>query len=310
MRELYDNPFTYNPMKLSLKIFAFLTLSHIPFMIWGHNEEEPLKSSTTTNQITNSLADHIPLLEKPTSTSGLSVSTKPLQGPLKIGEKAEVLLHLNKKDGSPLLLDDLKEAHTQKIHLLTIDSSLIDYHHQHPIPTKKPGEYQFNFTPQKPGAYRIWVDIVPTATDKEEYLVADLPAETKGEPITDREPSTSTQLEDLTFTLSFDKTPLKVGEAALAKLKITKGKNAVFTQLEPIMGAYAHIVGFSEDHQTIAHIHPIGPEPTKESDRGIGEIIFHLVPKKPGLLRLFAQIRVKGEDKFARFTLFVPVESD
>jgi len=69
------------------------------------------------------------------------------------------------------------------------------------------------------------------------------------------------------------------------------------------MGAYSHIVGFSEDFETIAHIHPMGVEPTKPTDRGAGELEFHLLPAKPGLMRLYAQIRVNGQDKFAPFTL-------
>src|ERR1700733_11310452 len=42
------------------------------------------------------------------------------------------LTHLN--TGRPVTLTDLKEVHTQKIHLLIIDDSLEDYSHVHPRP--------------------------------------------------------------------------------------------------------------------------------------------------------------------------------
>ena len=266
--------------------------------------------SKDTLQSTNSNVDHTAITEESPSLSGIIFTSRSLQGPLKVGKKAEVLMQLKKKEGHPVSLSDLKEVHTKKIHLLIIDSSLTDYHHLHPTPTTNSGEYQFSFTPKKPGSYRVWANIVSIETDQEEYLITDLLAETKNEPITDRKLSFLAEIDDLTLILSFNKDPLKSGEAALGKLKIINKKGTVFSQLEPVMGAYAHIVGFNEDYQTIAHIHPMGPEPTQASDRGVGELTFHLVPKNPGLIRLFVQIQIKGEDKFAPFTLFVPVESD
>ena len=47
----------------------------------------------------------------------------------------------------------------------------------------------------------------------------------------------------------------------------------------------------------------MGAEPTKPTDRGSGELDFHLLPAEPGLMRLYAQVRINGEDKFAPFTL-------
>lgn len=261
----------------------------------------------------SSTEDHMDHEMGPTnnlSSSGITFVIKPSTGPLKIGDKAEVIMQFKKQNGSLILLNDLKEVHTKKIHLLIIDSSLTDYHHVHPTVATNSGEFQFSFIPKKPGFYRVWADITPVTTDQEEYLISDLAAETKGEPITDRKPNFVAKVDDLTLNLSFDKNPLKVGQPALGKLKIVNDKGEVFSQLEPVMGAYAHLVGFSEDYQTIAHIHPMGTEPTKATDRGTGELTFHLVPKKPGLIRLFAQIRIKGEDKFAAFTLFAPAESD
>jgi hypothetical protein len=222
--------------------------------------------------------------------------------PLTVGKKANVTLRLAKKDGSPVLPEDLEVAHTKKIHLLIIDPSLTDYHHEHPEPAGRPGEYAFSFTPQKPGPYRVWADLVPTADKEQEYVIADLPADTKAEPVPARAEAMTTKIDDLTYTLTF-KGPIKVGDAALGTLTITDAKGNVFPGLEPIMGAYAHLVGFSEDYKTIAHIHPMGEEPTKETDRGAGKLDFHIAPEQPGTLRLFAQVQIGGVSKFAPFTL-------
>lgn len=244
-----------------------------------------------------SVGDHGHGSVEPTISMALSTAT-----PLKAGEKTDVIVSLKKKDGTPVTLEDLKEAHTEKIHVLVIDPSLTDYHHEHPVATEKVGEYKFSFTPKKPGAYRVWADLLPVATGAQEYAMADIAADTEAEPLTDRTETLTTKLEGLTYTLSF-KEPLKAGSAALGTLTITDDKGQIFPSLEPVMGAYAHIVGFGEDFKSIAHIHPMGPEPTKATDRGKGSLEFHLQPESPGLLRLFAQVQINGASKFAPFTL-------
>ena len=60
-----------------------------------------------------------------------------------------------------------------------------------------------------------------------------------------------------------------------------------------------------EDYKSIVHIHPIGAEPTAETDRGTGSLEFHIEPEQPGLMRLYAQVQIGGVSKFARFTLQV-----
>jgi hypothetical protein len=111
------------------------------------------------------------------------------------------------------------------------------------------------------------------------------------------------KVDGLTYQIDIGTTPPKVGQPIMGKLTIRDASGQIFDQLEPVMGAYAHIVGFSDDYKSIAHIHPMGPEPTKTSDRGRGELEFHLEPESAGILRLYAQIQVGGEDKFAPFTL-------
>lgn len=223
--------------------------------------------------------------------------------PLTVGREANVTVRLTKSDGSPVLLSDLVEAHTEKIHLLINDMSLSDYHHEHPTATATPGEYAFKFTPSKPGPYRVWADLLPVATNAQEYAIADLSAPTKPEPLTNRAPRTVVEMDGLKYTITFETPTLKAGEAALGKLTITKPDGTLFSALEPVMGAYAHIVGFGEDLKSIAHVHPMGAEPTKPADRGAGELAFHLLPAAPGLMRLYAQVRIDGQDRFAPFTL-------
>ncbi len=220
------------------------------------------------------------------------------------GKKVKVTLTLKDKAGKPVTPADLVEAHTEKLHLLIIDRSLLDYHHEHPRPTSVPGEFVFEFTPRKPGPYRLWADVLPGATNRQEYVRTDLSVAGSPGAVTAREVTMKTTIEGLEYSLTFDKPP-QVGVASTGVLTIKTAEGQVFAALEPIMGTFAHLVGFTEDNESIAHIHPMGPEPTQPTDRGQGELKFHLQPDKPGLLRLFAQVQIGGESKFAPFTLQV-----
>ncbi|MDI9819578.1 MULTISPECIES: hypothetical protein [unclassified Legionella] len=207
----------------------------------------------------------------------------------------------------PLTLNDLSEVHTQKIHLLIIDDSLKDYSHIHPEETKKPGIYQFEWNPKRHNAtYRMWADLLPLSSQTQEYVVTDLTSPPNNQPATiDRKPSYKSTVNGYQFTLTFDKSALKAGNPAMGRIKITDIDGKPVSSLEPLMGAYAHIVGFNEDFKTIVHIHPMGKEPQHKSDRGGPELVFHLQPEKAGFIKLFAQVKINGEEIYAPFGIAV-----
>ena len=55
------------------------------------------------------------------------------------------------------------------MHLLIVDPSLDDYQHVHPRPGRRPGEWDFSFRPRFGGAYRIFADFTPVATNRGLY---------------------------------------------------------------------------------------------------------------------------------------------
>jgi hypothetical protein len=209
-------------------------------------------------------------------------------------------------NGKGVDLNQLEEVHARKIHLLVVDSTLTDYHHVHPTPTPVAGEYQFSFVPQKK-AYRLWVDITPKVTGEQTFLVVDL-----GDPEKTAPPvktlSKESPMGGYTFRLNI-KDPLVVGQGAMATVNVTDQAGKPVTALQPVMGAFAHVVGFSEDLRTIAHIHPMGLEPKTPQERGGPTLSFHLEPKKAGFLKLFVQTRIGDKDFFAPLGVNVSPES-
>lgn len=225
--------------------------------------------------------------------------TKPV-----IGEEAEVMLSLTTPGGRPIRLNDLLEVHTKKLHLLLVDASLEDYHHVHPAPTGIPGEYEFRFTPASGGDYRIFADVMPAATKRPAQAVTDLTVE--GEPW---KASGRFGLESLVgdhrFTLELPKGGLAVNKPDLVTLRVTHpGGDGV--KLEPIMGAYAHLVGFDEERSGFAHMHPVEDGLDFQPDPISPHLDFIFYVTEPGEYMIWAQVVIDGDEVFAPFMVTVP----
>lgn len=258
--------------------------------------------ATASNAHYHSVKNHATQILKSSNNSTIRLSIQEIID--KKNQKLILIKLIDMKNNKPVTSNDLIEAHTQKIHLLIIDDSLTDYSHVHPVETATPGVYQFEWQPTfEKASYRAWADLLPTNTKTQEYVIADFPLTKtmkKTENHMDRHPFSESTVNGYTFKLSFDKTPLHAGKPAMGKIDITDAKGKSVHTLEPIMGAYAHIVGFNEDLKTVIHVHPMGKEPIKTSERGGPELQFHVEPNKAGFIKLFAQVQINGK------TLFVP----
>ena len=222
---------------------------------------------------------------------------------LEAGQEVSAVLRLKRLDGQPVYPADLIETSTRRIHLLLIDSSLTDFHHEHPAPTAAPGEYAFRFTPRKPGSYLAWADIRPTPMGLQEYAAATLSADRAGEPLKDRATRTRTAVDGLVFELIFDQPTLFAAKPIHGRLRVSTSDGNGFNQLEPFMAAFAHLVGFHEDLRNVLHFHPKGRPIVNERARGGPELEFILYAPQPGFVRLFVQVQVEGVSKFAPFGL-------
>jgi hypothetical protein len=208
------------------------------------------------------------------------------------------------KTGAPIGPNELEIAHTKKLHLLIIDESLTDYQHIHPVPGAKPGEWVFDFAPKFARTYRVWTDTKRNGADQE-YVFGDLPAGSQKAPAPAAKPIVSAELDGLKFSLSFDG-PVKAGEGVMGSVAVVDAKSGKpFTQLQPIMGAFGHVVAFSRDWGSIEHVHPLGDEPTKDTDRSGPVIGFHMEPQNAGVLKIFVQILGGGKETIVAFTINV-----
>lgn len=228
--------------------------------------------------------------------------------PVEAGKKIEVKVRLAKVDKSPVVPADLLVIHTERIHLLIEEPALGDYHRVHPTATATPGEYAFSFTPRKTAPYRIWADLVPVATGVQELPFADLPSGGAAGALERTEDQLTTTAGGYRCTLSFSDgklLPTKAREARSMSLTITDAAGQPVATLEPVMNAFAHLVGFYDDYRTVVHLHPTGGEVLDQNRRGGPTLGFMLFAPKPGFLRLYCQVSIGSRMLFAPFGLNV-----
>jgi len=221
------------------------------------------------------------------------------------GKSVASVIRVTGTDGKPISLDQLEVAHTEKIHLLVIDQSVTDYHHLHPVAGDKPGEYRFDFAPKFGGTYHIWADLLPKATGKQEYSHTTVKVE--GPAVTpNNSVNTTAEVEGYRFELTTQaNAPLQAGKATMVKVRVTGPDGQAFSKLEPVMGAFAHMVAFPADLSSVTHIHPMGAEPKSSGERGGPDLTFHVEPGKPGPHKFFLQTQIGGKEKYAAFGLNV-----
>jgi hypothetical protein len=258
-----------------MKLFLFLLALMLPNLaLAGHGEEEQLPDNI-----------YITAIEPETL----------------IPEEAnEVTLYIQNEIGEPVGIEAFEVVHTEPIHLLIIEPNLSDYHHKHPSVSKESGKYHFTFSPASACSYKIWADVKRVGKPSQ-YIPITLNGSEDCKINIDKTPSLSASTAGYDFKLNIDGN-LKAGEQITASLHISRDGNPVNT-LEPLMGAFAHLVGFYDDYQAIAYIHPMGTEPKDDTERGGPELNFHINPDRAGLLRLFAQVKIKDVEIFVPFNL-------
>ena len=105
--------------------------------------------------------------------------------------------------------------------------------------------------------------------------------------------------------------PLQAVKETMVKVKVTGPDGREFSKLEPVMGAFAHMVAFPVDLAAVTHVHPMGMEPKTAQERGGPHLSFHVEGDKPGFHKFFLQTQIDGKEKFAAFGLNVePAASD
>jgi hypothetical protein len=212
--------------------------------------------------------------------------------------------------GKPVGPADLLVAHTQKLHLLIVDPTLTDYQHVHPVPGRRPGEWTFQFAPRFGGLYRLFADFMPAATGRGLYASVDLTVSDTGGRVGDLAArpavgptktvdATTIAIDGYRFTLA-PAAPLRANRPADLALAVTRFDGGR-VPLEPIMGAFAHLVAFDEARSGFAHLHPNETDLARPPDAVAPQLTFKVTIPRAGRYAVWAQVKLGGQEVFAPF---------
>ena len=232
-------------------------------------------------------------------SDGSVIAEMQTDGKLVGGKPVSAKLILKHQNGQPVSPAELAVVHTEKLHLFVADSSLKDYHHIHPQPTGEPGVLAFSFTPQTSNNYSAWADFTMIKDGQNHKLRTEMPsASGRNIPASIRANSYAEK-----NGLSFDwkSEPLQKDTATIVEVNVADARGKPTADLEPVMGAFAHLVGFSADGKSIIHTHPLDAEPGNADDRGGPRLRFHVEPDCTGATQFYLQVKRGGEDIYVPF---------
>lgn len=216
--------------------------------------------------------------------------------PLEKGKLAQLSLVLTDEQDRPVSTGRLEAIDGDKIHLLAIDESLLDFQHLYPQPAGAVGHYMFSFVPASAHNYKIFVDIKPKGKPAEDIPVLLAGKDPCKGYCVNIMSADRAKIGDENIYVTTDRSTVHVGEDVIGKLNIL-GKNGVpANALEPVLGSFAYIVGFYDDFNTVSHIRPVGFRPDKPTDRGSSPLLFVFHPLRAGYFKYFIQYRLNGQD--------------
>jgi hypothetical protein len=208
--------------------------------------------------------------------------------------------------GKPVVPEDLLVTHTRRLHLLIVDPTLRDYQHVHPEPTRTPGEWRFEFSPRLGGRYRFFGDFTPAATGRGLYASADatvvpgpgarIEGPEKFGPTVDRH--------GYRFALEVPGAGARAGQAFDLRFTVRKADGGR-VPLEPVMGAFAHLVAFDPERSGFAHLHPTDVDLARPPDAVQPTLNFKLTIPRAGDYVVWAQVNLAGTEEFVPFALKV-----
>lgn len=225
--------------------------------------------------------------------------------PLATGRQTHFTLTLKTAGGKTIGPEDLLVAHTKRLHLLIVDPTLQDYQHVHPQAARKPGEWTFGFVPRRAGVYRVFADFTPAATGRGLYASADVAASpTAGTAAETRAEETGApaalERDGYRFSLTPAMAPIHAGKPADLKFSIVRGDGGA-VPMEPVMGAFAHLVAFDEARSGFAHLHPMETDLAQRPDATQPVLNFKITIPREGSYVIWSQVNLGGQETFVPF---------
>ncbi|MBS4727985.1 hypothetical protein MSM1_06350 [Mycobacterium sp. SM1] len=217
-----------------------------------------------------------------------------LRSPSKPGQQGELSFRITNPSGEPQTRFQLEQE--RLMHVYIVRKDLADFYHTHPSMAPD-GTWSVPLTIGQPGPYRAVTEFVALGEqNRPHHLVLGTDFEVAGpyspEPLP--APAQQTSVDGYTVAVKLESAADMPDMPEMLAIRITQGGAAV-TDLEPYLGALAHITAFHQGDLAVAHVHP--------QMRAPGELMCHVSFPEPGLYRLFIQFQTKGQLHTAPITV-------
>lgn len=201
-------------------------------------------------------------------------------------------------DAAGAAVTRFETRHDEKLHLIVVRSDGTGYRHVHPAMDAS-GVWSIDWSWAEPGSYRVFADFAPEGAEE---LVLSRVFEVAGpvalQPLPP--PAAVARVDGYEVTLTGD---LSTAGSEL-RFAVRRGGVPV-TDLEPYLGAYAHLVALRAADLAYLHVHPegeVGRTPPGP------EVAFHAEAPSTGDYRLYLDFKHGGRVHTAEFTASVAEE--
>lgn len=180
---------------------------------------------------------------------------------------------------------DLVVAHEKKLHFIIYDSSLNEFQHVHPA--FDGAVWSVDIQVGVNGNYLVWAQ-GELASDGEEFSSISSLDITGGASAWPTPANLVDQRAGRSgvSSINLSKNKLVAGKMSMIDLKISRTDGST-PQLEPYLGAFAHVISVPEDGDSLIHVHP--------QQVGSSSATLHTTFPKAGMYRLWIQF-IDGKD--------------
>lgn len=229
----------------------------------------------------------------------LEVVSNPRQP--RAGEPAELTIQVRRREtGKPVT--DFEVEHERLIHFMVVSRDLSQFSHEHPE-LGKDGKFTLTYTFPTGGEYRLFADLAPKGAGS---VVLMQPIKIAGPPpngpdVLKSNASPVAVVDGMRIAPKGDAHTFVSGRTLPMTFVVSEEKSgAPVTDIQPWLGAVAHLILLQEDGATFVHSHPDETEPSNGKS---GRITFLARFPKPGVYRGWLQFQRAGKVETAAFTV-------
>jgi len=222
------------------------------------------------------------------------------------GKPATLTILIRSRD-TKQAVTEFDTVHERQIHFMVVSADLQRFSHEHPV-VGADGRFTLTYTFPTGGEYHLFADVAPRGAGS---FILMQPLRVEGPADSVRSTHGLTQnlsdtVDGIEVTLKADPKTLPIGRTQPITFSVRDAaSHAPITDLEPYLGAMAHLMLIHQDGTTFVHSHPDESDPANGHN---GSLTFLARFPKPGFYRGWLQMQRAGKVETAELTWEVPAQ--